>query len=170
MARKENEEKERFAKHLEELRITREAKEAKRENIDLEALEMIEDLRRIKVRIQEKELMRLANEIQHANRRIEEEMTFITAADEAAEREAYEAKLRAIELRKVLEANRDQENMLAQDERIVLEEECITIKEEPLSHNIMQQKVHVRVEKEHRSAFDDKEVLCTDEGQITGAL
>ncbi len=34
MARKENEEKERFAKkHLEELRITREAKEAKRENI-----------------------------------------------------------------------------------------------------------------------------------------
>jgi len=49
MARKENEEKERFAKkHLEELRITREAKEAKRENIDLEALEMIEDLRRIK--------------------------------------------------------------------------------------------------------------------------
>jgi len=129
MARKENEEKERFAKkHLEELRITREAKEAKRENIDLEALEMIEDLRR--VRIQEKELMRLANEIQHANRRIEEEMTFIKAADEAAEREAYEAKLRAIEVRKVLEANRDQENMLAQDERIVLEEECITMKEE----------------------------------------
>ncbi len=74
---------------------------------------MIEDLRRIKVRIQEKELMRLANEIQHANRRIEEEMAFITAADEAAEREAYEAKLRAIEVRKVLKANKDQENMLA---------------------------------------------------------
>jgi hypothetical protein len=34
----------------------------------------------------------------------------------------------------------------------------------------MQQKTHVRVEKEHRSAFDDKEVLCTDEGQITGAF
>ncbi len=45
----------------------------------------------------------------------------------------------------------------------MLEEECITIKEEPLSHNEMQQKAHGRVEKEHRSAFDDKEVLCTDE-------